>query len=367
MFSLKLHTCAVIALISSVFIVIPGCTDTTGHEITPVRELLTVEVQQAIKSDSYSVTREYVGSIHANQKANLGFELPGKVSRIHVDVGEKVVKGQALIALDTQLLVTERKQLEAQLNEINAQLRLTKTNLQRQHSLRVKGFSSEADLDALNTQKEILLANILRTKSSISAIRLKEQKSIIIAPYSGIISERFVSLGDVLSAGAPTFSLLSSGNKEAVIGVYKGDVKNILEQEQYKVRIEENHLDAMLISSPSNIELNSRNVRLRFRLEEGLNVLDGELAYLSYQKVVSEKGFWLPNTALTDGIRGTWNVYVLKALGEKQVVESRSVQVLHSDSKRVYVQGALSAGEDVVVSGLHKVVPGQAVKTAYLR
>ncbi|WP_375748828.1 efflux RND transporter periplasmic adaptor subunit [Vibrio sp. HN007] len=338
-----------------------ACTDSSANKYQPP-EPLAVEVKQASMSDSYNVVREYVGTVQANQKANLGFELSGKVSQIMVDIGEEVQAGQALITLDTQLLKTEQKQLEAQLHEIKAQLKLTDANLARQRSLRKKGFSSEADIDALSSQKESHEANIERIHSSINANQLKQEKSVIKAPYSGIINDRFVSLGDVVSVGAPTLALLSSGNKEAVIGVYKGDAKDIIKKGNFSVSVDDDTFSAALISHPSNIDLNSRNVRLRFSLEGGAEVLDGELARLSYQKTFSETGYWLPNTALIDGIRGTWNIYVISENEGQKVVESRSVQVIYSDSHRVYVQGALASGDEVIVTGLHKVVPGQSVK-----
>lgn len=355
------------AVVLTMSLLLSACTDSAAIESKPIQEFLTVEAQQAILSNSYVVSREYVGTVQANQKAQLGFELSGKVSSIYVDVGQEVQEGQALITLDTQLLITEKKQLQAQLNEIYAQLKLTKANLKRQVSLREKGFSSEAEFDSLTSQKDALLANVLRIQSTIAANSLKQSKSIIKAPYSGIVSERFVSLGDVVAVGAPTLVLLSSGNKEATIGVHKDDVKDIKTQNTHTIRIGSTAFNAELISLPSNIETNSRNVRLRFNLMDTTEVLDGELAYLSFQKVFHENGFWLPNSALTDGIRGTWNIYVLVANNNQKIVESRSVEVLYSDSERVYVKGALSSGDDVVVSGLHKVVPGQAVKIAYSR
>jgi hypothetical protein len=40
----------------------------------------------------------------------------------------------------------------------------------------------------------------------------------------------------------------------------------------------------------------------------------------------------------------------------------REVQVLYSETERVYVRGAISDGDMVVASGLHRVVPGQIVR-----
>lgn len=355
---LPLSTCTLLMSLA-----LSACSDSSAVE-TPTEKLLTVATAVAQESPNYSVMREYVGAVRANQKANLGFELAGKISDIYVDAGEQVKKGQPLIVLDTQLLKTEQKQLQAQLNEVNAQLTLTKTNLKRQYSLRKKGFSSEADIDSLNSQKDALIANVFRISSSIEGNQLKQKKSVIKAPYSGVIGSRFVSLGDVVSAGSPTLELISTDAKEAVIGVYKGDVQSIQRQELHRIRIDGQVVDANLISSPANIDVNSRNVRLRFGLEGSQDLLDGELAYLLYEKQFEQHGFWLPNSALTDGLRGTWNVYVLKQTDQTKKVENRSVQVLYSDSSRVFVAGALASGDEVVVSGLHKVVPGQAVQVA---
>ncbi len=338
-----------------------ACSDSSAVEASP-EKLLTVATSVAQESTNYSVMREYVGAVRANQKANLGFELAGKISNIYVDAGEQVTKGQPLIVLDTQLLKTEQKQLQAQLNEVNAQLALTKANLKRQYSLRKKGFSSEADIDSLNSQKDAFMANVVRISSSIEGNQLQQTKSVIKAPYTGMIGSRFVSLGDVVSAGSPTLELISTEAQEAVIGVFKGDVQSIQRQDLHRVRLGNEIVQAALISLPANIDANSRNVRLRFALDGNQDVLDGELAYLMYEKQIDQRGFWLPNGALTDGLRGTWNVYVLTQVGQTKVVESRSVQVLYSDNSRVFVEGALMSGDEVVISGLHKVVPGQAVQ-----
>lgn len=340
-----------------------GCWQQQPLEETNVtRQLPTVTTEQVVQSDHYQISREYVGSVRAGQKANLGFELSGKVSAIYADTGETVAKGQALIALDSQLLDSELKQLMAQQKEIQAQLKLTNASLSRQNALRKRGFSSESEIDVLVSKQQAFKANLSKLQASMESVKLRKQKSTIIAPYSGVVSQRFVSLGDVVSMGAPTLSLLSNDDSEVLIGVHRDDVKDIEASLQHSIRIGNAMYRAKLISQASNIDIHSRNVGLRFILEGKPKVLDGELAYLSYQKSIAEKGTWLPSSSLVDGVRGTWNIYTISKRNQQKIVDRRSVQVLFANNDTVYVQGAIAEGDEVITSGLQKIVVGQQVQ-----
>jgi len=55
-------------------------------------------------SSSYQVERQFVGQVVAKQRADIGFELAGKISKIFVDEGDHVSQGEILMQLDTELL-----------------------------------------------------------------------------------------------------------------------------------------------------------------------------------------------------------------------------------------------------------------------
>ncbi|MCW8349138.1 biotin/lipoyl-binding protein, partial [Vibrio sp. ZSDZ65] len=116
-----------------------GCRDSEPVSQAEIKPKLTVESLQLEQAEHYNVKREYVGIIKAAQKANLGFELAGKVSEIYVDVGDRVEKGQSLLTLDIELLKTEANQLKARDRELNARLDLVKANLKRQQALKANG------------------------------------------------------------------------------------------------------------------------------------------------------------------------------------------------------------------------------------
>ncbi|MGF1766864.1 efflux RND transporter periplasmic adaptor subunit [Enterovibrio makurazakiensis] len=332
----------------------------THSENIPVVTTLAVEM-----SPGYSVNREFVGTVQAGQNAKLGFELGGKVNALMVDVGDSVKKGEPLIALDTQLLDTETQQLSAQLEQLDAQLALIQNNLQRQRQLKKKGFSADAEIDSLTSQRDALKANVRQLEASLASTELRKEKSTIYAPYNGKISQRFVSHGDVVNVGAPTLTLLADSQKEAQIGVPVTVLADVNQMSHPVIRVRDEQYPATLLNPGADIDMRSRTVTLRFLLPEQTSVLNGELAYLQYNHHTPEPGFWMPITGITDGLRGMWNVYAaLPSDDGEHHISRRSVQVLHADDSNAFVSGAIGNGELVVIEGVHRIVSGQQVNVA---
>ena len=67
------------------------------------------------------------------------------------------------------------------------------------------------------------------------------------------------------------------------------------------------------------------------------------------------------------GILSLWSVFAI--VGRQSAsdntggrVERRDVEVLHTTAERVFVRGAIDEGDQIVGSGIHRLVPGQAVR-----
>ena len=83
---------------------------------------LPVAVRPAKKVDKVEQTRLYTGTIRAKQKANLGFELTGRVAQVLVDEGAVVDKDQVLATLDIKTLEARKSATVASLQQANAVL-----------------------------------------------------------------------------------------------------------------------------------------------------------------------------------------------------------------------------------------------------
>ncbi|MGF1723965.1 efflux RND transporter periplasmic adaptor subunit [Photobacterium nomapromontoriensis] len=344
-------------------ILLAGCNSTNPDhsDRTQAQPQLSVNTLPLTPSTYYTVEREYVGMVQAGQQANLGVELGGKVSQILVDVGDKVKEGDPLLILDTELLKTQADELLARQAQVTAQLDLIEANLKRQQKLKTKGFSAESDLDALNSQRDALRANFRQLTASLAANQLQQKKSTIYAPYHGMISERYVSQGDVINTGAPTLTLLATTHKEAHIGVPAKQLTKLMTNTDWTLRVGTTSYPVTLLNPGVNVDTASRTVKLRFALPETAHTINGELAYLHFNDIQHQSGYWIPLSAMTDGLRGVWNVFVLRDVEDKLTIERRSIQVLHANNDHAYVTGALENNEQIVADGLHRLVPGQRV------
>lgn len=333
----------------------------TNNEPVATKTIPTVSVISADILTSYSVTRQFVGTVQASQRANLGFEFGGKIEAVFVDTGDNVKTGDPLIQLDTQLLVTEALLLSAQRDQLDAQIELVINNLERQRKLKEKGFSADAEIDSLTSQRDALLANIRQQKAALALNQLRKDKSTIFAPYSGTISQRFVSKGDVVNASTPTLTLLNSPN-EAHVGLPVKYLSALKENPRLTLRIGDRFFETELINPSPSINARARTVTLRLSLPDDAKLINGQIAYLDYETKIPESGFWIPLTGLTDGLRGMWNVYVVvKNNDGKSVVARRSVQIVYTDENLAFVSGAIYQADNVVAEGVHRIVSGQQV------
>ncbi len=324
-----------------------------------------VRVEKITKSPHYTIDREYIGLIQSPHASQLGFELNGKINTIYVKQGAFVKKGDPLAKLDTQLLKTEQTELNAQSEQIKAELILVKSNLARQKSLKNKGFSSNAELESLISQRDTLLASKAQIKAAQSALALRIDKSTLYAPYDGNISERHIDLGDVINAGTPSFTLLSIDDKEAVFSIPPTQVAALENLTQpVQIQVGQRQFLAEQINQGALITPRTRTVTLRYQVADSQSLFSGELAYLKQKITYQKAGFWLPISGLTEGLKGTWNVFIASLEKGEYKVRRKAVELIYIDEKKVYVTGDLAQQDLLITQGLHRIVVGQTVSLA---
>ncbi|MDO6685392.1 MULTISPECIES: efflux RND transporter periplasmic adaptor subunit [unclassified Agarivorans] len=335
--------------------------DSTSLANEPIN-IAQVKAFVPVLSDNYAVERQFVGQVIAKQRADIGFELAGKISNIYVDEGERVEQGAILMQLDTELLEIEYIDLQAQLQQLAADASLVKANLKRVKSLNDDGYASAQNVDELVAQQKSLWANKARIDASIKANRTRIEKSTLVAPYSGIIDRRTVSEGAVVGASQPVLTVLQKGANEVKVGVPVRLLEQVDMVKPKSVTVAKRHYAVDLVAAGGQVDPVTRTVQLRFALPDNDNLVSGQLAYLNVVETVEEPGYWIPVTAITDGIRGLWNVYAIVAQSDGNFkLERRDVSVRYATEDQAFVRGALQAGEAIVATGMHRYVPGQTV------
>lgn len=128
-----------------------------------------------------------VGSVKANESVMLRSELPGRVKEILFKEGADVNEGAVLIVLHNEVH-------KAQLDQAEANLRLTEASYQRVDKLFKGKFKSPLEVDKA-------LAEYKRDQALVAGHKAIVEKTRITAPFGGIMGLRLVSPGDYINAG----------------------------------------------------------------------------------------------------------------------------------------------------------------------
>ncbi len=344
--------------------ILNGCRKTDAG-IEPYNHLVNTEVLHL--SDRYMIKQRFVGKVESRKRLSVGFELIGTVAVIEVDDSELVVKGQKLAQLDTSLLELEGQEYVALLAEMKAKENLNQLELRRQTRLTGKGFGVKQRLDELLAEQESLNAQIARIRATLMGIQIKINKSTLFAPYDGIVAKRFVDVGRVVSATQPVLKILERSEFEARVGIPVLLVETIKQGDKAKVFIGDYGMTAEVIALGNTVDPVSRTVEVRLSLPGSSSLVDGDLVFLELIEHRDRFGFWVPSSALVDGVRGMWNILVAGQIKGEDVarplrqLEARSVEVIYFDNDSVFIDGALKDGEVIVSSGVHRFASGQIV------
>jgi RND family efflux transporter MFP subunit len=346
------------AVLPFMALLIAGCSSPSAEEAVHYQVVRAMQVQE---DASYTIDRFFVGEVSAKQQSDIGFELPGSIIDLAVAEGDAVKAGSVMAVQDTRLLLLEEKELKASLAETEARLDLAQSSLKRQSDLQVSGYSAEQRIDESRAQVKQLSATVNRLEAALEANSTRKNKARMIAPFDGVVSKRYVDKGAVVAAGAPVIQLLQGGAMELEVGVPVRLANQMTIGNRYPAEVNSVQGTARLIALGANINVRTRTVPAWFSLEN-IIARDGELAGITLRETREQTGYWIPVTAVTEGMRGTWVVYGLsRAGGDLYEIERHAVDVLYTQGDQFFVTGSLGDIE-IVSGGLHRIVPGQQVR-----
>jgi HlyD family secretion protein len=147
------------------------------------------------------------GTLNPVTVVNVGTQISGTVTRLHADFNSAVKKGQILAELDPALLQAQIAQSEANRRSMMATWTLAKTTLERNQSLRDRGFISDSALDSARRDVDSAVAQIASLKAQIDRDRTNLSYSVIRSPINGIVVDRTIDVGQTVAASFQTPTL----------------------------------------------------------------------------------------------------------------------------------------------------------------
>ncbi len=171
------------------------------------------------------------GSIEAFQEATLYAKTAGYLSRITVDRGDRVGRGQVLAEISVPEMAGERDVAGARLREAEAALGLKKVTAERTREVYAveAGAVTRQQVDQAEAELAAAESNVARLRAELARLETLLDYATIRAPFDGIVTDRFVDPGAMIqlatsSAQAPIVTLMNMDTVRVFVDVPEPDV-----------------------------------------------------------------------------------------------------------------------------------------------
>src|SRR5258708_36016762 len=140
-----------------------GCNELAAEKVPPSRRVLVATVHYEAESPE----RSFVGTIKPRIETDMGFRVPGKVAKRLVEVGQTVDLGQPLATLDVVDLKLQAEQADAEFHAATGVLAQAAAAETRAKELRVKGWTTDAQLDQAKAAADEARARLHHAQRSV--------------------------------------------------------------------------------------------------------------------------------------------------------------------------------------------------------
>lgn len=148
-----------------------------------------------------------VGALSFDKVSNLSSEVSGQVRTVRFREGDRVKKEDILILLDTDFIDRDIRLAEIRIEQINVQFEKVEKDLNRYKTLFQQEAASEKDYDDLEFTRRDLIQQRHMLKRQLDIQQLKKEKSVIRAPFDGIVLQKHAEVGDWVSPGVQICSI----------------------------------------------------------------------------------------------------------------------------------------------------------------
>jgi len=301
---------------------------------------------EPVQVDTVVRSAQVVGSLRANEAIVVRPETGGRIEQIHFNEGQPVRRGDPLFSIEASIYEAEVEQAEARLN-------LSRTSSQRITSLRQQGLSTEQERDQIAAELRV-------TQAALVLARARLAKMKITAPFDGVVGLRQVSVGDYVSAGDDMVDLLDLNPIKVDFRVPEIYLPEVTTGQAIEVKVDAfpgEIFRGEVYAIDPQVDVSGRSLVLRARIDNSDSRLQaGLFARVDLILARHENALLIPEDALVPqgDSQFVFRIVDGKALMTRVVIGQRSGTL-------VEITSGLTASDQVVTAGQLKIRDGTAV------
>ncbi len=339
--------------------VISGCSSDAEQQTEIVRPVRTQVVD--LVQNNFSL--DLAGEVQARYVSSLGFQVPGKLINRYVDVGQKVKEGQLLAKIDSRDYELQLEQAQAKLNVTQANYMRAKAELDRFETLRTDNLISPSQHEAQLNATKVAEAQVQEAQSAVNIARNRMQYTELHADSSGVVTQIYGEVGQVLAAGQRLIEVARPNFKEVSVEVPESLIQGIQENDKVAISIwalpKKSFVGHVREIAPKADKV-TRTYLTKVTIDDQSDIIQlGMSARVNFEKNIGGSVAQLPPTAI---LVHNQEPHVWVVNPDTLTVDQRAVKISDQLANYITVYEGLNKGDLVVTAGVHRLHAGQAVR-----
>lgn len=183
-------------------------------------------------------TLPLTGTLSPVTEATLKAKVAGELIQVSVREGEAVRPGQVLARIDQTEVRARVAAREADVEAARAQLVWAEKNRDMQRALLEKRFISQNAFDNINSNYEVAAAKLRAAQADLVVARKSLGDSVLVAPFAGVVAERFAKAGERIAVDAKVLSIVDLSRLQLEAAVPAAEIGKVRVGQKLEFRVD---------------------------------------------------------------------------------------------------------------------------------
>ena len=255
-------------------------------------------VVAAVSTGEVAPQSEFIGTIFYQEMSDVASEVSGLVEEVRFEEGQRVNHRQILVKLSSDILEKRIRATVATHEQVLADLQEAGIDFQRKEKLFKNQSISEQDYDENRFKVKRLEKRTESLQAEVERLGLELKKSLIRAPFNGLVVKRHVDRGEWLSGGDPVAIIAKDDVVDIIVDLPERLIREVTIGVMVKVTVGEKDLSGKIITVVPKGDIATRTFPVKIRMANTISLIEGMTARVRLPTGKAVKSLIVPRDAV---------------------------------------------------------------------
>jgi len=295
------------------------------------------------------------GTVIGKYDSKIAAEVNARIESL-LDVGGVVEKGEVIVRLDDTTYKMQLEEARAEILPIEARLEYLKRESHRLEMLAEKNNAAKNRLDEIKSNRDEAKGELMIRNSRLAIARDKFKRTVINAPFSGVITERYKTEGEWVVEGDEIARLVNTDKLEIQSRVSASNINHVSVGDDLVTKDGTKKMNVKVLALVPVGDNLSRLYEIRLGFQEK-SWMTGHAVQVAIPNQAPREVIAVPTDALV--IRQ--NTIKVFRINQDNIAEEIIVETGIAGDHLIEVKGDINAGDLIVIRGNERLRPQQKV------